>query len=336
MVLHDFKKVFLQQDCFSDIVGLQKTKQQLKSALLVNRHVLIVGPPGVGKTTLAKNIATLLPVLECNSCDFHCLPEKPCCPACLLGKTKTTKKVKGHERFIRLQGSPDLTVEDILGDIDPIKALHFGPTSFEAFSPGKLFRAQNGILFFDELNRAPHKLQNALLQVLEEKKATIGAYTIDIPVDFLFVATMNPTDSTTTETLSDVLLDRLDVIHMSYPDTLEDEIHIVQQQGTSLEEFPVELLSEAICFIRELRENKDLSRAPSVRCSLGIYERAQAHAFLAGRTVVAKQDVLDALVSVLSQRIELKPSVKYMKSTAEFIREQITSKNGFKNKSGCL
>src|SRR3989339_812615 len=146
MINNELKKALLSNGSFTDIIGQETTKEQLKSALLA-------------------------------------------------------------ERFVRVQGSPDLAAEDLLGDIDPIKALKFGPTSLEAFSPGKIFRANNGILFFDELNRCPEKLQNALLQVLEEGKATIGSYDIDFDVDFLFIGTMNPEDIST-EPMSDVLLDR--------------------------------------------------------------------------------------------------------------------------------
>ena len=150
---------------FIDILGQKGTKNQIKSALLMDRHLLIVGPPGIGKTTIAKNVAKLLPSIIVNDCEYHCSSDKPLCPSCRNGKVKS-KKISGTERFIRIQGSPDLTVEDLIGDIDPIKALKFGPRSMEAFTPGKIFKANNGILFFDEVNRCPEKLQNSLLQVL--------------------------------------------------------------------------------------------------------------------------------------------------------------------------
>src|SRR3989338_4618980 len=106
MISEQLRKNLLgKDDPFTDILGQEQAKQGITSALLANRHIIIIGPPGIGKTTLAKNIASLL------------------------GKDAP---------FIRIQGSPDLTVEDLLGDIDPIKALKFGPSSVEAFTKGKI------------------------------------------------------------------------------------------------------------------------------------------------------------------------------------------------------
>ncbi len=279
-----------EKDPFSDIIGQDKVKESLKSALLSGRHIILVGPPGIGKTTLAKSIAKTL------------------------GK-KTP--------FVRVQGSPDLTVEDLLGDIDPIKALKFGPLSIEAFTKGKIFKADNGILFFDELNRCPEKVQNSLLQVLEERKATIGSYDIDFGIDFIFIGTMNPED-TSTEKLSDVLLDRFDLVYMYYPETIGIEREIILKKGNKVNGITVseKLLELMVHFVRLLREDKNLEKKPSVRASLGLYERSQANALLRGRKSASFEDLKDAVISVLAHRIRLKPSIKYLQSPEDYIRVQ--------------
>jgi len=284
------KNLMQEKDSFPDIIGQDNVKQSVKSALLSGRHIILVGPPGIGKTTLAKNIAKIL------------------------GK-KTP--------FVRIQGSPDLTVEDLLGDIDPIKALKYGLLSIEAFTKGKIFKADKGGLFFDELNRCPEKVQNALLQVLEEKKATIGSYDVDFDIDFIFVGTENPED-TSTEKLSDVLLDRFDLIYMYYPETTEIEKEIILKKGGKINGINVseKLLELMVYFVRLLREDKNLEKKPSVRASLGLYERSQSNALLNKRKNVAFEDLKAVAVSVLAHRIRLKPSIKYLQRPEPYIAEQ--------------
>jgi magnesium chelatase subunit I len=315
----------LMDNPFKDILGQNKTKLQLSSALMSGHHIILVGPPGVGKTTIAKNIARLLPEMDANDCPYNCDPNNPICPRCITEKNIKTKKVTGEERFVRIQGSPDLTVEDLFGDIDPMKALKYGPLSIEAFTPGKIFKANNGILFFDELNRCPEKLQNSLLQVLEEGFVTLGSYSVDILANFIFIGTMNPEDSST-EKLSDVLLDRFDVIYMSYPEKSKMEEEIVTKKGVSLDvNISSELISKMVAFIRELRYSDKLEKKPSVRASISLYERAQANAVLSKRKNVTSEDIESAVVSVLSHRITFKPSIKYIKDPVDFIKEEYNS-----------
>ena len=284
------KTLLQEKDPFTDIIGQDKVKKAVKSSLLVDRHMILVGPPGIGKTTLAKNIARLL-----------------------------GKKIP----FVRVQGSPDLTVEDLLGDIDPVKALKFGPLSIEAFTKGKIFKADKGILFFDELNRCPEKVQNALLQVLEEKKATIGSYDVDFDIDFIFIGTMNPED-TSTEKLSDVLLDRFDLVYMHYPENINIEKEIILKKGKKIDNIKVsdKLLELMIYFVRLLRGDKNIEKKPSVRASLGLYERSQSNALLNKRKNISFDDIKEAVISVLAHRIRLKPSVKYLQSPEDYIKEQ--------------
>lgn len=281
------KKLLDDKDSFMDIVGQEKAKDQMKGALIADRHVIIMGAPGVGKTTIAKNTAKLI----------------------------------GGKNFVRVQGSPDLTVEDLFGDIDPIKAMKFGPLSKEAFTPGKIFKADGGVLFFDELNRCPEKLQNALLQVLQERKCTIGSYDVDMKAEFIFIGTMNPEDSST-ERMSDVLLDRFDVVYMGYPETIDSEKRIVESVGKKVCIVEDNLLHFMAYFVRLLRESDDLEKKPSVRASIGLYERSQSNALLKKNKKVDYDDIKDVVVSVLSHRIRLKPSMKYLISPEEFVKKE--------------
>ncbi|MDP2749281.1 MAG: AAA family ATPase [Nanoarchaeota archaeon] len=323
MQIDDLKKQLLaDKDAFLDIIGQHKTKHQLKSALLAGHNVIIVGAPGIGKTTLAKNLAKLLPDLEVNDCGFNCSPDNPICPSCRSNKKQKVKKISGDQRFVRIQGSPDLTAEDLIGDIDPIKAMKFGPLSFEAFTPGKIFKANNSVLFFDEVNRCPEKLQNALLQVLSEKHATIGSYDVDLPADLVFIATMNPEDSST-EPLSDVFLDRFDLIYMDYPESVDIEKRIVRTKGFAFDvKFQEELFHAMIAFVRLLRESKKLEKKPSVRASISLYERSQTNALLKKKKKVDEEDVQEAIKSVLAHRIKLIPSAKYLKTPEDFLEEE--------------
>ena len=319
-----FRKKLMESD-FKDILGQKRVKDQLKSALFMDRHIILVGQPGIGKTTLAKNVAKIMPEKTVCECSFNCRPDNPCCPECLAKKKKShkikTRTMQGKDLFVRVQGSPDLTAEDLIGDIDPVKALKFGPLSVEAFTPGKIFKANQGIMFFDEINRCSEKLQNALLQVLEEKKITIGSYSFDFDVSFVFIGTMNPDDKST-EPLSDVFLDRFDLIYMEYPETTEMEVEIVKKSGKGIVDFPHQLLFNVIQFVRDLRADNDVDKKPSVRASIGLYERAQSNALIRGKDKVSLKDIQDVVVSVLSHRISLKPSVKFLKTPEDYIKEE--------------
>ena len=152
------------------------------------------------------------------------------------------------------------------------------------------------------------------------------SYDVDFVANFIFIATMNPHDSST-EKLSDVLLDRFDVLYMSYPETKEIEINIASNNKENLEgiAFPENLLDLMVFFVRSLRNSEKLERVPSVRATIGLYQRAQSNALLAGRRQVQFKDIADAAISVLAHRIALKPSVKYLQSPENFLKEELVA-----------
>ncbi|MBS3108474.1 hypothetical protein J4409_01245 [Candidatus Woesearchaeota archaeon] len=110
---------------------------------------------------------------------------------------------------------------------------------------------------------------------------------------------------------------------MEYPESPAIEKDIVKAKGNKIDSitFPENLLDLTLNFIRALRQNSDLERAPSVRASLGLYERAQSNALLENNKIVALNNIKSAILSVLSHRIRLKPSIKYLKTPNLFLEE---------------
>lgn len=327
------KSVAEGKDMLSVIVGQEDAKEKILASLLASHHILIEGPPGVGKTTLAKHIAAALPpIAVVKGCPYHCQPEAPVCPDCKAkvsaGEKLEAVSIPGGQRFVRLQGSPDLTAEDLLGDIDPTQAFKYGPQDYRAFIPGKLLKGNRGIVFFDELNRVTEKLQNALLQVLEEGIATIGPYDVDYPANFMMIATMNPRERAGVEELSDVLLDRFDVVKMGYPESLEREKEIIARYGLRMDgiEIPEKVIDSIVVLVRATREEpwiKEMDQAASVRATLSLYEKVQAMAKLNNRSEVSMEDIRKVASSSLGSRIKPSPESKFYDDPFNLISELV-------------
>lgn len=328
------------KDLLSVIIGQEEAKEKILACVLAAHHILIEGPPGIGKTTLTKQIAsTLPPVMAVKGCPYHCKPEEPICPACrakvAAGEKLEVEEVSGVKRFVRIQGSPDLTAEDLLGDIDPSQAFKYGPQDYRAFTPGKLLKGNRGVVFFDELNRVPERLQNALLQVLEEGIATIGPYDVDYPADFVMIGTMNPREHAGVEELSDVLLDRFDVVKMGYPETPEREKEILQRYGLRFDgvELPDEVVNTIVRLIRATREepwSKELDQGASPRAGLALYEKVQALALLSQRQAARADDIRRIATSAMGSRIKPSPESKYYDNPFDLIEEMVDGVLGVK------
>jgi MoxR-like ATPase len=246
-----------------------------------------------------------------------------------LAKTTAVKAVADAIKttFHRISFTPDLLPADILG------TQIYDPRSGQfSVKQGPIF---TNILLADEINRAPAKVQSALLEAMQERQVTIGDETFKLPRPFLVLATQNPIEQEGTYPLPEAQIDRFMLkIRVEYPSREEEKL-ILQRSIDGFPELNAVITPEQLFDAREvisrIRFDDKLvdyildlvsatrdpaaaglaSLAPllefggSPRATISLQKTARAHAFLAGRAYVNSADIKTMAADVLRHRIVL-------------------------------
>jgi MoxR-like ATPase len=268
-----------------------------------------------------------------------------------LAKTLAVKALSGSldASFARFQFTPDLLPADLVG------TMVYNPQE-ASFAP-KLGPIFNNLILADEINRAPAKVQSALLESMQERQVTLGDKTHPLPEPFLVLATQNPIDQEGTYQLPEAQLDRfLLKVSVGYP-TKDEELTVLDRMATSaptyqtatvaspeqvssarglvnhiyidpaVREYVVDLIRATRSPARVDGGLKHMIRAgASPRGTINLALTARAHAFIAGRAFVTPQDVKDMAHDVLRHRILLSYEAEAEEVTTDEILDRILSK----------
>jgi MoxR-like ATPase len=246
-----------------------------------------------------------------------------------LAKTLTVKTLANTMRgqFKRIQFTPDLVPADLVGT-----RIYNQKTGDFSTSLGPVFA---NLLLADEINRAPAKVQSALLEVMQERQVTIAGETHKVPSPFLVMATQNPIETEGTYPLPEAQVDRFMMkVLVDYPSDEEEFVIVQRVTGPAVDVTPVASTEQLAMLQKECREVyvdpslvqyavklvsatrqperhglKDLGRfityGASPRATINLVEGARALAMLRGRGYALPEDMVDLVPDVLRHRVVL-------------------------------
>jgi magnesium chelatase subunit I len=227
---------------FTGIMGYEDSVvPQLINAILSRHNFILLGLRGQAKSRILRALTTLLdpaiPYLA--GCEIHDNPYAPICRRCreLVAERGDETPIayrSPDERYVEKLATPDVTIADLIGDIDPIKAARGGHelASEMTVHYGLLPRANRGIFAVNELPDLAGKIQVGLFNIMQEGDVQIKGYPVRLPLDVALVFTANPEDYTARGKIITPLKDRIgSEIRTHYPATLDEGISITQQEA---------------------------------------------------------------------------------------------------------
>ena len=214
---------------------------QITNALLSRHHFILLGLRGQAKSRILRGLAAFLdaevPVVA--GCEINDNPYRPLCRACreriaAEGDATPIAWLPREQRYVEKLATPDVTIADMIGDVDPIKAARGGRNLSDELTIhyGLLPRANRGIFAINELPDLAGKIQVGLFNIMQEGDIQIKGYPVRMALDVLLVFTANPEDYTARGKIITPLKDRIgSEIRTHYPATLAEGMSITAQEA---------------------------------------------------------------------------------------------------------
>jgi magnesium chelatase subunit I len=302
---------------FPGILGFDETVlPELERALLAGHDLVLLGERGQGKTRLIRTITGLLdewtPVIA--GCEINDHPYAPVCGRCRqllaeLGDALPVAWKHQDDRYGEKLATPDTSVGDLIGDVDPIKVAE-GRTlgDPETVHYGLVPRTNRGVFSINELPDLAERIQVSLLNVLEERDIQVRGYLLRLPLDLLLVASANPEDYTNRGRIITPLKDRFGAeVRTHYPLRLEDELALMRQEAVLAwpgSAFPAPVLPDHVLevvarFTRLVRDSAQVDQRSGVSARFAVAAAETVAASAVRRAAVTGEHQAVARVSDL-------------------------------------
>jgi magnesium chelatase subunit I len=259
---------------------------QIVNAILSRHHFILLGLRGQAKSRIIRGLVSFMdpavPVVE--GCEIHDNPYTPLCRPCreriaAEGDATPIAWLARDLRYVEKLATPDVTIADMIGDVDPIKAARGGRNLSDELTIhyGLLPRANRGIFAINELPDLAGKIQVGLFNIMQEGDIQIKGYPVRLALDVLLVFTANPEDYTARGKIITPLKDRIgSEIRTHYPATVAEGMSITAQESwtdrdaTRRIEVPgyIREIVEEVAF--QAREDKRVDRRSGVSQRLPI------------------------------------------------------------------
>jgi magnesium chelatase subunit I len=291
------RKLRDKETTFPGIVGYEDSViPDVERALLSRHNILFLGLRGQAKTRMARQMVELLdefiPVIA--GSEINDDPVQPVSSSSKLiiaekGDATPVTWIHRSQRYGEKLATPDVSVADLIGDIDPIKAanLKLSFADERVIHYGIIPRSNRGIFVINELPDLQARIQVALFNILEEGDVQIRGFKLRLPLDILFIFTANPEDYTNRGSIVTPLKDRIESqILTHYPKSLEHALEITEQESAIADEQKkrviisdlVKRLIEQVAFEARGSELVDKKSGVSARLTISAFENAVSSA----------------------------------------------------------